>query len=121
MGSIYEQIGGGEALEAVVEDLYARILADDELKGFFTGISMSRLKGRQVEFFSAALGGPDPYQGAPMRQVHLGRGITMRHFQLVATHLTEALAEVGTPDELVEQVIGIVAGLAPDITSSETV
>lgn len=39
---------------------------------------MARLKGKQVEFFAAALGGPVAYSGAPMRQVHQGRGITMR-------------------------------------------
>jgi hemoglobin len=43
---------------------------------------MARLKGMQVEFFAAALGGPDPYTGAPMRDVHHGRGITMGHFGL---------------------------------------
>lgn len=60
MSSIYQQIGGGEALEAVVEDFYARVLADEELAGFFSGTNMARLKGKQVEFFAAALGGPEP-------------------------------------------------------------
>ena len=57
MSSIYEQIGGTAALETVVEDFYARVLADQELAGFFSGTNMSRLKGRQVEFFAAALPG----------------------------------------------------------------
>ena len=52
---------------------------------------MSRLKGKQVEFFAAALGGPQPYSGAPMRQVHQGRGITMAHFTMVAEHLAANL------------------------------
>ena len=30
MSSIYEQIGGTAALETVVEDFYARVLADQE-------------------------------------------------------------------------------------------
>ena len=38
--------------------------------------NMSRLAGRQVEFFAAALGGPQPYTGAPMRAVHQVCGIT---------------------------------------------
>ena len=56
---------------------------------------MSRLKGKQAEFFAAALGGPEPYTGAPMKQVHQGRGITMRHFGLVAGHLGDALSAAG--------------------------
>ncbi|MGW5388074.1 group I truncated hemoglobin [Nocardia sp. NPDC003963] len=115
--TIYEQIGGYEALEAVVADFYTRVLADEELAGFFSGTNMSRLRGKQVEFFAAALGGPDPYTGAPMKQVHQGRGITAHHFGLVAGHLTEALTAAGVGEEIVDQIIAAVAPLAEDITS----
>src|SRR5271156_939210 len=85
--SIYDKIGGHEAIKVVVEDFYVRVLADDQLAGFFAGTNMSRLKGKQVEFFAAALGGPEPYPGAPMKHAHQGRGINMLHFNLVAGHL----------------------------------
>src|SRR5690242_10061483 len=120
MTSIYEQIGGAEALEAVVADFYDRVLADDELAGFFTGTNMARLKGKQAEFFAAALGGPEPYTGAPMRQVHQGRGITMDHFNLVAGHLTDSLSAAGVPEEIVGKIIGAVAPLADDIATART-
>ncbi len=58
---------------------------------------MARLKGKQVEFFAAALGGPEPYSGAPMRQVHQGRGITMHHFTSVADDLAASLRGAGVP------------------------
>lgn len=120
MTSIYEQIGGAEALEVVVEDFYGRVLADEQLAGFFTGTNMSRLKGRQVEFFAAALGGPDEYTGAPMRQVHQGRGITMHHFNLVADHLSDALAAAGVPEPITAQIISAIAPLAPEIATART-
>jgi hemoglobin len=120
MSSIYKQIGGAAALEAVVEDFYDRVLADDELAGFFTGANMSRLKGKQVEFFAAALGGPEPYTGAAMRQVHQGRGITMHHFNLVAGHLTDSLCAAGVPDGLIKQIIGTIAPLGDDIASARS-
>ncbi|ORW44052.1 hypothetical protein AWB90_16075 [Mycobacterium paraense] len=56
--TIYDRIGGHEAIEVVVEDFYVRVLADSQLAGFFTGTNMNRLKGKQAEFFAAALGGP---------------------------------------------------------------
>ena len=120
MTSIYEQIGGAEALETVVDDFYDRVLADDELAGFFTGTNMARSKGKQVEFFAAALGGPMPYTGVPMRQVHQGRGITMHHFNLVAGHLTDSLSAAGVPDETVVQIIGAIAPLADDIATARS-
>src|SRR6476661_798408 len=116
--TIYDRIGGHEAIEVVVEDFYVRVLADDQLSGFFSGTNMSRLKGRQVEFFAAALGGPEPYTGAPMRQVHQGRGITAHHFDLVAGHLTESLATAGVPAGTVEQIIGAIAPLADEIVTA---
>jgi hemoglobin len=117
--TIYDRIGGREAIEVVVEDFCVRVLADSQLSGFFTGTNMNRLKGKQVEFFAAALGGPEPYTGAPMRQVHQGRGITMHHFTLVAGHLADALAAAGVPPATVTEILGAVAPLATEIASAE--
>ncbi|ORV96770.1 group I truncated hemoglobin [Mycobacterium kyorinense] len=115
--SIYARIGGHEALEMVVEDFYARVLDDDELSGFFAGTNMNRLKGKQAAFLAAALGGPEPYEGASMKQVHQGRGITMHHFNLVAGHLTDSLAAAGVPSETIDEILAVVAPLAGDIAS----
>jgi hemoglobin len=117
--TVYDRIGGHEAIEVVVEDFYVRVLADDQLSGFFTGTNMNRLKGKQVEFFAAALGGPEPYTGAPMKQVHQGRGITMHHFSLVAGHLADALSAAGVPSETVTEILGAIAPLAPEIATGD--
>lgn len=115
--SIYEAIGGESALIAVVDDFYHRVTADTELAPFFAGTNMNKLKGRQVEFFAAALGGPHVYTGAALREVHRGRGISQGHFDRVAGHLTAALSAAGVPDDITSQVIGLVAPLADDIVS----
>src|SRR3984893_8049486 len=117
--TIYDRIGGHEGLEVVVDDFYVRVLADGQLAGFFTGTNMNRLKGKQVEFFAAALGGPEPYTGAPMKQVHQGRGITMHHFKLVAGHLADALAAAGVPSATLTEILGAIAPLAPEIAPSD--
>ena len=117
---IYDKIGGQERIELVVEDFYVRVLADDQLAGFFAETNMNRLKSKQAEFFAAALGAPKPYTGAPMKQVHRGRGITMHHFNLVAGHLGDALAAAGIPAETVTEILCAIAPLAPDVVSGET-
>lgn len=115
--SVYDSIGGEPALVAVVDDFYDRVVADPDLAGFFAGTAMNKLKGKQVEFFAAALGGPQIYTGAPMRQVHQGRGIGQEHFDRVAGHLVAALGEAGVPDETISQIVGAIAPLAGDIVS----
>jgi hemoglobin len=117
LDTIYRRIGGYEALEIVVEDFYCRVLDDDHLSGFFAGANIKRLKGKQVEFFAAALGGPKAYIGAPMRRVHQGRGITMHHFNLVAGHLQDSLCAAGVPEDTIAEILGAIAPLARDIAS----
>ncbi len=115
--SLFDRLGGVPALETVVDDFYARVLADPELAPLFEGSNLARLKGRQVEFLASALGGPTPYTGASMAAVHAGRGIGARHFHLVAAHLTASLTAAGVDPLLVHDVIAVVATLQPDIVS----
>jgi hemoglobin len=115
--SIYESIGGEPALTAVVDDLYQRVTADPKLAGFFAGTNMAKLKGRQVEFFAAALGGPQTYTGATIREAHRGRGIGQEHFDLVAGHLVAALSAANVPDKTINDITGLLGPLAKDIVS----
>jgi hemoglobin len=116
--SLYEIIGGEAALPPVVDDFYDRVLADPELRGFFAGTNMNRLKARQVEFFAAALGGPLPYTGPSLRDAHQGRGIEQKHFDLVAGHLVAALRAAGVPQDVIDQVAEAVSPLAGQVVSS---
>jgi hemoglobin len=115
--SLYETIGGEPALTAVVDDFYDRVLRDEQLAGFFAGANMTRLKGRQVEFFAQALGGPHLYTGPSMRQAHQGRGIGYYQFNLVAGHLVDALAQAGVADVHINQIVAAISPLAEEIVT----
>jgi hemoglobin len=115
--TIYELIGGEDALVSVVDDFYLRVLADPRLRSFFKGVSIARMKSRQVEFFGEAFGGPHTYTGAPMREVHHGRGIARHHFDLVTSHLAGALRAAGLPAPAVGAILDVVTPLAPEIVS----
>jgi hemoglobin len=117
--SLYEQIGGHDALEVVVEDFYCRVLDDDHLAGFYAGSNMKCVKARQVEFLSAVLGGPGPYTGTPMRQVHEGRGITAHHFAMVAAHLADSLCAAGLHPDTITDILQAIAPLATEIASED--
>jgi hemoglobin len=117
--SLYEMIGGHDALEVVVEDFYCRVLDDDHLAGFYAGSNMKCVKARQVEFLSSVLGGPGPYTGVPMRQVHEGRGITMHHFAMVAAHLADSLCAAGLHPDTITEILRAIAPLAGEIASED--
>jgi hemoglobin len=117
--SLYETIGGHDALEVVVEDFYCRVLDDDHLAGFYVGSNMKCVKARQVEFLSAVLGGPGPYTGTPLRQVHEGRGITMHHFAMVAAHLADSLCAAGLHPDTITEILRAIAPLAGEVASED--
>ena len=117
--SLYEQIGGHDALEVVVEDFYCRVLDDDHLAGFYAGSNMKCVKARQVEFLSALLGGPGPYTGTPIRQVHEGRGITMHHFAMVSAHLADSLCAAGQHPDTITEILRAIAPLVSDVASED--
>jgi hemoglobin len=113
--SLYEELGGKAAIAAVVEEFYARVIADPTLAPMFAGTDLDRLRRHQAAFLVAALGGPNEYRGRGMRQAHAGLNITAAQFGAVAGHLSDALAACGVPASTIATVIGHVAQLQGDI------
>lgn len=114
-GTIYEKIGGKQALTAVVDEFYRRVLADQTLAPLFAATDMNEQRAHQVAFLAFALGGPNEYKGAGMRKAHAGRGITEAHFRAVAGHLQATLqwAKVGAAE--VAQIMAAAASLHDDV------
>jgi hemoglobin len=113
--SIYEEIGGREAVDAVVSDFYDRVLEDEQLVGFFEEFDMAELHTHQVQFISSVAGGPVSYTGAEMREAHTHLDIEKEDFDTVADYLERALRENGVCDENVEVIMAEVAALEAPI------
>jgi hemoglobin len=116
--SLYDRIGGAPAVTAAVDRFYERVLADSDLKGFFSGVSMSRLKSHQFAFLSQALGGPHQYSGDSMRNAHSRLSIEQRHFDRVVNHLVETLGELGVPDHVIGAIGSALAPLSEQIVNT---
>jgi hypothetical protein len=69
-GSLYERIGGENAVTAAVGLLYQKILADETLRHFFAGLNMQAQVKKQVSFMTLAFGGPAGYSGKDLREAH---------------------------------------------------
>jgi len=116
--TLYEKIGGASTVEAVVEDFYNRILADKVLLGFFADTDMDRQKQSQTAFITMALGGPNNYDGKPMKEAHAGMGITELHFDKVTTYLAQALRSAGIGHEEVREVVVAMAPLKTQVVEA---
>lgn len=91
---LYDRLGGGIAVTAVANALYARIAGDPALAPFFAGTPIERQTQRMCLFLAQATGGPAKYDGPPLNQVHARFHITNEQFDRVATHLVNVLTDL---------------------------
>lgn len=101
MPSIYDRLGGHDAVKLAVDRLYERLVADPELAPYFAGTDLNRLARHMRPFFAAAVGGPDLYRGRDMGGAHAGLGITARHFDRTVEHLVAVLRDLGADESLI--------------------
>jgi len=66
--SLYEQLGGADAVNAAVDIFYRKVLADDRINHFFENIDMAKQAAKQKAFLTMAFGGPHHYTGLDMRR-----------------------------------------------------
>lgn len=114
-GTVFDRLGGHEAVESVVNDFYDRVLDDDRVIHHFEDSDTTELRTHQAQFISAVTGGPVEYSGTDMREAHAGMGITDEEFDVIAEHLDTALSENGVSDEDCKQVLATVNELRPEI------
>ena len=115
--TLYERLGGAPAIEAVVDELYRRILDDPELVPFFTRVNLRSQKGRMLAFVAMVTGGPNEYRGRDMKTAHQRHAIENRHFDLVAGHLVGALEWAGADPVAADDLVSAVAGLRADVVT----
>jgi len=116
--TLYDKIGGKDAIDAAVEIFYGKVLSDDRIKHFFNDIDMNRQRGKQKAFLAFAFGGPVKYTGKDMREGHkhlVERGLNDDHFNAVAENLKTTLEELNVPGELIDQVLAIAESTRDDV------
>ena len=116
--TLFDRLGGEQAISAAVSMFYDRVMADPELRPLFDTSRLARLMRRQVQFFTQALGGPAIYQGASMKAAHRKHPIEPKHFQKVAHHLSAVLDDLNVPEALSREVLAQLAPLASEIVNT---
>jgi hemoglobin len=122
--SLYERLGGEPAIKAVVDDFVPRAAADPKVnftrKGTpkewqATAENVDKLKRGLVQFIAMATGGPQKYQGRPMKPLHAGMMITSAEFDALAADLIASLNKLNVPARERDELIAVVATTKADI------
>jgi hemoglobin len=118
--SLYQRLGGYDALAAATDDLLARLMGDPRLGGYWKGASTdNRRRARQliVDFLTEATGGPAYYTGRSMKVSHEGMGIDERDWDLFMHHSAAMLDHFAVPAREKEEVLAFYASLKPEVVA----
>ena len=119
MNSLYDRIGGAEAVNAAVDVFYQRVLADPDLAPMFARVPMERMRAHQQRFLTFAFGGAAQYAGRGLRQAHGNLverfGLGDRHFDAVIRHLGDALASLGVAVPLIDEVAAVANSVRAEV------
>jgi hemoglobin len=116
--SLYDRLGGGEAVTAVVASFLATVAADDRINAFFASTDLARLQTQVVNQLGQATGGPQVYEGASMRTAHEGLGITVADFNAFVEDLVLTLDNAGVPAPEKQELLDLLAPMQSDIVTA---
>jgi hemoglobin len=118
--SLYQRLGGYDALAAVTDDFIGRMANDPTLKRFFLGLSTDskrRVRSHVVDFLCVATGGPCVYTGRDMETVHTGLNITDADWDISVKHLIATLDKFKVPAQEKQEVLTAISSLKAKITN----
>ena len=116
--SLYERLGGYDALAAAVDDLIPRLHTDPEIGAYWKGQnSQTKKRSRQLvlDFLVQALGGPAAYYGLDMKEAHHGLGINEADWSAMERHVLAVLDKFGIQGQEREEFLAAAGSLKGDI------
>ncbi len=116
--SLYERLGGYEAISAVVNDFAGKLFTDPQVGPFFKGMGTDTRKSfvqKNINLVCNVTGGPCKIISRPAKTVHAGLGITEADFNVVVNHLVDTLDKFKVPAKEKEELLAIIGTLKPDI------
>ena len=116
--TLYERLGGYDAISAVVNDLLPRVQADPQLARFWQHRGEDGLKREKqllIDFLCSCAGGPLYYTGRDMKTTHKGMKISERDWSAFLGHLNATLQAFQVPQAERDEVVAFVQTTKADM------
>jgi hemoglobin len=116
--TLYERLGGYEAISAVANDLLPRLQADSRLGRFWEhrgDDGIAREKQLLIDFLCSNAGGTLYYTGRDMKISHQGMRIDEGDWSAFMGHLEATLDAFAVPQPERDQVVAFIKTTEPDI------
>lgn len=109
--TLYERLGGKEAITAVVQHLWGVVEKDSRINGYFAHTKPEAFAGQLVDFLCQGSGGPCTYKGQDMHKAHVGMNITPAHFDALAEDIVITLDHFKVPQQEKGEVMAMLGGM----------
>ena len=119
-GTLYERLGGIDAITAVVEDFRDRVAGDDRINLKFARTDLARLTKMLIDQVSAATGGPNRYNGRGMKEAHAGMKVSNGEFNALVEDLVATLNHFKVPSAEQGELLAILGPLKSDIVEVDS-
>ena len=116
--TLYERLGGYDAITAVANDLLPRLQADPQLGRFWAhrgDDGVAREKQLLIDFLCATAGGPMYYRGRDITLTHRGMRISESDWNIFLGHAAATLAKFRVPEPEKGEVVAFVQSLKKEI------
>jgi len=116
--SLYQRLGGYDAITAVSDEFIARLATDDQEKRFFIGFSndsKARIRQHLVDLVCKSTGGPCVYTGRDMKTTHAGAGVTKADWDHSLKIFGEVLNKFKVPEKEQQELAALLTPLEKDI------
>ena len=116
--SLYERLGGYDAIAAVASDLLPRLQSDSRLGRFWENRGedgVRREKQLLIDFLCASAGGPLYYTGRDMKTSHKGMKVSGGDWSAFLGHLNATLEAFKVPQAERNEVVAFVESTKRDI------
>jgi hemoglobin len=116
--TLYQRLGGREAIKQVVDDFVANLAADPRVNARFKGLDAAKLAKLQTNLADQicdVTGGPCAYLGRDMKTVHAGMNITEAEWNATVEDLVKTLNKFKVEPKEQQELLSALGGMKKDI------
>ena len=113
--SLYDRLGGKDAITAVVGDFLTNVAADATINERFKNANIPELKQKLIDQICMATGGPCKYTGKTMAEAHAGMGIKEEEFNALVGDLKKSLDKFNVGAAEQNDLLTALGGMKGDI------
>jgi hemoglobin len=118
--SLYDRLGGVDAITAVVRAVVDRQLKDDRINQKFARTNEDRVIKEFVDLFCETTGGPCTYTGRDMTEAHHNMGVTSGEFDAFVEDVVAVLNDFKVGKAEQDELLNILAPSRPEIVEVDS-